>query len=63
MSRDVRYWHKADIVDVRFFGRYQGQNRRGRKARKCRLVTQSGPNILRGIAAARDPKGTFQPSI
>jgi hypothetical protein len=44
----VRLWHKADIVDVRFFGRYRGESRHGRKARKYRLMTQSEhwPDLL-----------------
>jgi len=38
----VAYWHLADIVDVRYFGRYRGQSGHGGKSRKCRLMTQSG---------------------
>jgi len=31
----------ADIVDVRFFGRYRGQSGHGGKSRKCRLMTDT----------------------
>jgi len=37
-NRPIR---EADIVDVRFFGRYRGQGGHGGKSRKCCLMTDT----------------------
>src|SRR5262245_49902381 len=60
-SSDVRFWHKADITDVRFLCRYWVSSGLSRTELRCRLFTHFGHRRASHVAAAKAPAiGAFE---